>query len=68
MSKDQTAGAREAGKPVYERRPELRLVPSPEDADKPGHDPRLEEVLGDLRRRYRVQRERLDSGGPPDAA
>ncbi len=68
MSKDQTAEPRRAGRPVYERRPELRLVPSPDETGKPEPDPGLKEVLDDMRRRYRVQRERLDSGGAPDAA
>ncbi len=50
---------RKAGQPVY-RKPELRLVPSPEERPAPEPDPELKEVLDDMRRRYRVQRERIE--------
>jgi hypothetical protein len=53
---------RKAGQPVY-RKPKLRLVPSPGEERKPQDpDPELKEVLDDMRRRYRVQRERLEQG------
>ena len=55
---------RKAGQPVY-RKPDLRLVPSPDEERKPqAPDPELKEVLDDMRRRYRVQRERI--GREPD--
>jgi hypothetical protein len=53
---------RKAGQPVY-RKPQLRLVPSPEERQRPEPDPELKEVLDDMRRRYRVQRGRLNAGG-----
>jgi hypothetical protein len=53
---------RKAGQPVY-RKPELRLVPSPEERQRPEPSPELEEVLDDMRRRYRAQRERIRPGG-----
>jgi hypothetical protein len=41
----------------------LRLVPSPGEARKPSApDPELKEILDDMRRRYRVQRERIEHG------
>jgi hypothetical protein len=52
---------RKAGQPVY-RKPKLRLVPSPEERPAPAPDPELKEVLDDMRRRYRVQRERIERG------
>lgn len=51
--------SRKAGQPVY-RKPELRLVPSPEERPATEPDPELKEVLDDMRRRYRVQRERIE--------
>lgn len=53
---------RKAGQPVY-RKPKLRLVPSPEERQRPAPDPELKEVLDDMRRRYKVQHERLRLGG-----
>jgi hypothetical protein len=45
------------------RKPALRLVPSPDDERKPPTpDPELKGVLDDMRRRYRVQRERIERG------
>jgi hypothetical protein len=39
----------------------LRLIPTPGGAQKPAAaDPELKEILDDLRRRYRVQRERIE--------
>jgi hypothetical protein len=52
---------RKAGQPVY-RKPTLRLVPSPDERKPPAPDPELKEVLDDMRRRYRVQRERIEQG------
>jgi hypothetical protein len=52
---------RKAGQPVY-RKPKLRLVPSPEERQRPEPDPELKEVLDDMRRRYRVQQERIERG------
>ena len=52
---------RKAGKPVYEK-PKLRLVPSPEERQRPEPGPGLKEVLDDLSRRYRVHRERVERG------
>lgn len=49
---------RKAGQPVY-RKPQLRLVPSPREQKRPEPDLELKEVLDD-RRRYRVQRERIE--------
>ena len=51
--------SRKAGQPVH-RKPMLRLVPSPEERPCPEPDPELKEVLDDMRRRYRVQRERIE--------
>jgi hypothetical protein len=51
---------RKAGQPVYPK-PKLRLVPCPDEERKPPEpDPELKEVLDDMRRRYRVQRERIE--------
>jgi hypothetical protein len=52
---------RKAGQPVY-RKPQLRLVPSPEERQRPEPDPELKEVLDRMRRRYRVQQERIERG------
>lgn len=52
---------RKAGQPVY-RKPELRLVPSPEERPRPEPDSELKEILDDIRRRYRMQRERIELG------
>ena len=52
---------RKAGQPVC-RKPRLHLVPSPEERQRPEPDPELKEVLDDMRRRYRVQRERIGRG------
>ena len=39
----------------------LRLVPAPGEAQKPSApDPELKEILDDMRRRHRVQRERIE--------
>jgi hypothetical protein len=39
----------------------LRLVPAPSEAQKPSApDPELKEILDDMRRRYRVQREQIE--------
>jgi hypothetical protein len=61
---------RKPGEPVY-RKPEsgLRLVKSPDTRPRPAPDPELQAVLDDMKRRYRVQRERAarDDGGK-DAA
>jgi hypothetical protein len=51
--------SRKAGQPVY-RKPKLRLVHSPEERQRPELGPELKEVLDDMRRRYRVQRERFE--------
>ena len=56
-----SANSRKAGQPVY-RKPKLRLVPSPEERPLPEPDPELKEVLDDMRRRYKVQHERLRLG------
>jgi hypothetical protein len=53
---------RKAGQPVY-RKLQLRLVPSPEERPAPAPDPELKEVLDRMRRRYKVQHERLRLGG-----
>jgi hypothetical protein len=51
---------RKAGQPVYPK-PTLRLVPSLEGERKSQvPDPALKEVLDDIRRRYRVQRGRIE--------
>jgi hypothetical protein len=49
------------GQPVYPK-PTLRLVPSPEERQRPEPDPELKEALDDMRRRYRVQQERIERG------
>lgn len=54
---------RSAGTPAFpKRRPELRLVKNPDERLLPAPDPELKEILDDMRRRYRVQRERSESG------
>jgi hypothetical protein len=59
---------RKAGQPVY-RKSQLRLVPSPEERPAPAPDPELKEVLDRMRRRYKVQHERLRlRGDDKDAA
>lgn len=50
---------RKAGQPVY-RKPKLRLVPSPDERQRPEADPELKEALDDMRWRYGVQRERIE--------
>lgn len=53
---------RRAGQPVY-RKPTLRLVPFPDEERKsPTPDPELKEILDDMRRRHRAQRERFEQG------
>jgi hypothetical protein len=52
---------RKAGQPVY-RKPKLRLVPSPDERQRPEPDPELKEVLDDMRRRCVTQRERIEQG------
>jgi hypothetical protein len=52
---------RKAGQPVYQK-PRLRLVPSPEERPLPAPDPELKEILDRMRRRHKVQRERLRLG------
>ena len=54
-------GSRKAGQPVYQK-PKLRLVPSPEERQRPEPDSGLKEVLDDMRRHYRVQREWIEQG------
>jgi hypothetical protein len=44
-----SANSRKAGQPVY-RKPKLRLVPSPEERQRPEPDPELKEILDGLRR------------------
>lgn len=51
---------RKPGQPVYHK-PALRLVPSPDEQQRPEPDLELKEVLDDMRR-YRVQRERIERG------
>lgn len=51
--------SRKAGQPVH-RKPKLRLVPSPVERPRPEPALELKEVLDDMRRRYRVQRERIE--------
>lgn len=51
--------SRKTGQPVY-RRLNLRLVPFPKERSAPEPDPELKEVLDDMRRRYRVQQERIE--------
>jgi hypothetical protein len=56
---------RKAGQPVYQKpklKPKLRLVPSPEERQRPEPDTGLKEILNDMRRRYKVQHERLRLG------
>ena len=62
--------ARKAGQPV-DRKPEsgLRLVESPDPRPAPAPDLELKAALDDIRRRYRVQRERTErEPGDTDAA
>lgn len=40
----------------------LRLVEDPEARPRPAPDPALKELLDDMQRRYRVQRERMERG------
>ena len=47
-------------------RPPLRLIKNPEERLRPTVDPQLKAVLDDLKRRYRVMREREHDA--PDAA
>ena len=50
---------RKAGQPIIPQ-PRLRLIPSPEKRPRPEPDPEQKEMLDDMKRRYRVQRERID--------
>jgi hypothetical protein len=52
---------RKAGQPVHPaQKPGLRLVKNKDERPRPEPDPELKEVLDDCRRRYRVQRERIE--------
>ena len=70
MSTNRPRRTRKAGAPVYaEPRAPLRLVPAEPARPRPEPDPELKAVLDDMRRRYSVQRARLDDGGEePEAA
>ena len=51
---------RKAGEQVYPaQKPSLRLIKKPDERPRPEPDPELKEALDDMRRRYRVQRERM---------
>ena len=52
---------RKAGAPAFpKRRPELRLVKTPDERPRPEPDSELRAILDDMNRRYRVQRERIE--------
>ena len=54
---------RKPGEPVYRKTESgLRLVKSPDARSAPAPDTELRAALDDMKRRYRVQRERLDRG------
>lgn len=56
---------RRAGAPAFPKQePKLRLVKSPDERPRPEPDPELKAMLDDMRRRYRVSRER--DGREPD--
>jgi hypothetical protein len=62
---------RKAGTPVYRKLyPGLRPVPNPDERSRPAPDAETQALLDDLKRRYRVQRERLtiDEPNEPKAA
>jgi hypothetical protein len=60
---------RKPGKPVYGERPTLRPVPNPDERQQPQPDAETCALLDDLKRRYRVQRERLSiEPDEPEAA
>ena len=61
---------RKAGRPVYPKpKSGLRLVESPDPRPAPAPDLKLKAALDDMRRRYRVQRERAErEPGDTDAA
>jgi hypothetical protein len=52
---------RKAGAPAFPRQePKLRLVQNPGERRLPTPDPELKEIIDDMRRRYRIQRERIE--------
>jgi hypothetical protein len=54
---------RKAGQPIHpEQKPGLRLVKTTDERPRPEPDPELKEVLDDMKRRYRVQSERIERG------
>lgn len=58
MSSDRT---RKAGAPAFpKRKPTLRLLKNPVERPLPAPDPELKEILDDMKRRDRVQRERIE--------
>jgi hypothetical protein len=51
---------RKPGEHVYPpQKPGLRLVKNTDERSRPEPDPELKEALDDMRRRYKVQRERM---------
>lgn len=67
MSADKTRGA---GAPAFPKQePKLHLVKNPDEPTRPEPNPELKAILDDMKRRYRVQRERneVEPGGK-DAA
>jgi hypothetical protein len=56
---------RKVSAPAFpKRRPELRLVKNPDEPPRPEPSPELKAILDDMKRRYRVERER--AGREPD--
>jgi hypothetical protein len=53
--------ARRAGTPAFpKRRPELRLVKSPDERPRSELDSELKTIIDDMGRRHRAQRERIN--------
>jgi hypothetical protein len=52
---------RKAGEPTFPQpKPGLRLIKPVDERPRPEPDPELKELLNDMNRRYRVQRERIE--------
>lgn len=61
--------ARRAGEPAFpSKKPGLRLVKSPDERPTFEPDPDLKAMLDDMKRRYRVQRERAERDPEGDDA
>lgn len=58
MSANRTRKAGALAFPKQE--PKLRLVKSPDERPRPTADPEMKEILDGMRRRYRIQHERIE--------